>query len=525
MVERLLQKTSRKEILHAFNKLEDEKCILKLGPDPGPGKVFQRGRPKMYYKITPLAFQMLLDLNEFSSAEDFWNALISLCMFNQINYRQVDSYYRTFEYSHLGHSPIYSCLFQSHYLESLLGKWFNQHAEDSSSVPNTQKVLECLALNRSIQLQKIIEITDASEQNIKKIFRNSTADDYSYVSEDETDKSEYYTRDNSLSLLGSGFIVKNKDHSDSKNPSYELTLLGVILVIALIRYHEVGVSHARIHRQRTPKNVHLFLKHIPLHEFYDKIVSNYKDKLPLIFGEWNLLKRELGPLLLYESFDFLYYQRAFETTMGTPVRFGGTKEFYDNIQNLAINSETVLSIIYVEGVDAIDNSEHIEDNKYKIKVDAIGKKLSEIKIFRNYADIISSLDWPINEKQGIVAPSAISTPRAIAILEGIISIELTFLFYLNLNRIVYLPSRAYDDRKAHSDGTKYNFESGISIMKDLYSYGSPKDRLKKIIEKSVRVRDFFLSYIKNVLSYQDEAARRMRDNCAETFGLNIIDKN
>ena len=52
----------------------------------------------------------------------------------------------------------------------------------------------------------------------------------------------------------------------------------------------------------------LFNLHNPnpklIFDYFDSIIKNYQDKLPLIFGKWDFLKENLG-FLLYHNFDFL----------------------------------------------------------------------------------------------------------------------------------------------------------------------------------------------------------------------------
>ena len=70
-----------------------------------------------------------------------------------------------------------------------------------------------------------------------------------------------------------------------------------MLVIALIRFHYIGIDKVRFrifNRHADADKLRLFFEDIPLEEYFDKIALNYHDKLPLIFGKWSLLKKELG---------------------------------------------------------------------------------------------------------------------------------------------------------------------------------------------------------------------------------------
>ena len=145
-------------------------------------------------------------------------------------------------------------------------------------------------------------MTAESEDNFKKFLdRHSVKAGYQ----------NYYIREEGQ---GEGRGEQVEKHSESKyadlshmlivrkyigqGVTYELSLFGIMFVIAVIRYHPIGIDKVRyvfliymlMHKSR------LFFEDIPLEEYFDKIALNYHDKLPLIFGKWSLLKKELGSL-------------------------------------------------------------------------------------------------------------------------------------------------------------------------------------------------------------------------------------
>jgi hypothetical protein len=73
--------------------------------------------------------------------------------------------------------------------------------------------------------------------------------------------------------------------------TYELSLFGITIAMTLIRHHDMG-------------RMSLFYHDISLQEYYDKMASNYKDALPLIFGKWYLLKKHLRKWSAY-NFDII----------------------------------------------------------------------------------------------------------------------------------------------------------------------------------------------------------------------------
>jgi hypothetical protein len=67
--------------------------------------------------------------------------------------------------------------------------------------------------------------------------------------------------------------------------TYELSLFGIMLVIALVRFHYIGIDNARfpIFNRQTAASaadkLRLFFEDISLQEYLDKIALNYPDKL------------------------------------------------------------------------------------------------------------------------------------------------------------------------------------------------------------------------------------------------------
>ena len=69
-------------------------------------------------------------------------------------------------------------------------------------------------------------------------------------------------------------------------------------------------------------------------EYYNKMASNYKDKLPLIFGKWKLLKRLLKFDFFPSIFDYLFLDKA--EILSLSVLLGGNKEIYENIKSVCL---------------------------------------------------------------------------------------------------------------------------------------------------------------------------------------------
>ena len=104
-------------------------------------------------------------------------------------------------------------------------------------------------------------------------------------------------------------------------------MFGVILALTLVRYYDTGkLKHG------------LYYRNISFSNYYDKIASNYQDKLPLIFGKWNLLKDILRLYVAY-NFDIILDKeiRLRDSDKLSIIR-GGNKELYDGIREIILQS-------------------------------------------------------------------------------------------------------------------------------------------------------------------------------------------
>jgi len=66
-------------------------------------------------------------------------------------------------------------------------------------------------------------------------------------------------------------------------------------------------------------------------------------------------KKKIGPLLLYDNFEFMFYDIVYPINMGTSLWQGGNKEFCNNLQALAERSSTMLKVLYIEARDTLEN--------------------------------------------------------------------------------------------------------------------------------------------------------------------------
>ena len=343
------------DVSNAIDSLLKRTKMIRISSPAKAGR-----KDKRYYALTGKGLEAFIDESSTpsSSSEDFWKAILWYCLLSpgQTTFSDFEKYCSYFEFKYLGHPAINSYLLQSQFFYKLVKSWLERNhytLDNNNNSSISQKVLECMAIKRRVTLQQLCKMTAESEENIKEVLDKHTVKGYHYyyISNEEQGQEERQFEGKYPDLSHMLIVRKDVDQDNI----YELSLFGVMLVIALIRYHYIGIDKVRlcisnIHADK----VRLFFEDIPLEKYFDKIALNFHDKLPLIFEKWSLLKKELGSLLLYDNFDFLLYNKAFSVNMDTSIWLGGNKEFCDNLQALADRSAEMLKVLYIQGRDILE---------------------------------------------------------------------------------------------------------------------------------------------------------------------------
>jgi hypothetical protein len=259
----------------------------------------KRGSTRIkFYKLSMEG--LLAFINENPSPEEFWRTIIWFCSLisKDIDKAEFNRYYDLFIQRFVGGFPLRSCFFLGNFFDKLFESWHSRFDYMRrmpfgvdyiyNETEQSYKVLECLLLNPRITVQQICSLTQLTEEEVRK-----TIDDYSitpsnnnnnyyyadlYESAYQSSRSINVTTDflNHLIIAPSVEEKKKEEHEGdgeeekNDNKKYELSLIGVLLMLAIksltIRDKISIPSSAKFS--------------------YNKIASNYKEKLPLIFGKW-----------------------------------------------------------------------------------------------------------------------------------------------------------------------------------------------------------------------------------------------
>jgi DNA-binding MarR family transcriptional regulator len=478
-------------------------------------------RAEKFYKITDNGLRALLAEN--LTAEEFWRVIILLCISSKSAIKEIEfeEYYSQFENNYVGYSSIHGYFLQSNFFNNIVDQWLldnnnSKEIKSSSSPPLVkipQVVIECLALHRSLTLSQLIKKSGLQEEQINGVLGKYSIQSNNYSSlldnvaaklQDDRDIQRKVYSDYTMHTL----IVVNET---SVNLTYELSLFGVMLVIALVRYYHIGIDTARCSKLDIPDYIpNLFYKDFGMSEYFDKIVYNYKEKIPRLFGKWDLLKSHLGSPWLYDNFKlFIYEEGRPNHNMNITSWFGGNKEYYDDLQSLTYNARNKLLIIYGIGKNALETfQKHMDIMNYP-NILPIRRKIIELGQILNYADISSFVNS--------LKSSSMSTGRSlpwtmysnnIETIEKVFVDELTFLFYLNLNDTVFTRNKA-DFSKTQNLSTP-DLQETIAEIEEMLRLGtSPKQRLMAILTRDKDIKQWFSAWIGDLMNYRNQISKGM----------------
>jgi len=290
--------------------------------------------------------------------------------------------------------------------------------------------------------------------------------------------------------------------------TYELSLFGVMLVLTLIRRNDMNRLKPGLHYN------------ISFEDYYDKIASNYKNKLPLIFNKWYLLKRTLNVLAAY-NFDIILdeeFRFKMMAELSSKVEHkeqeeihitSGNKELYENARSILAISRRQLREVQIRGLEESRNfiesrkrdfpDKSLEESRSSInkKTEAVSHLIWEITVLLDPLSYDSTSykekatqEWKINPDEA----ERLSRLYSVDTIEKPFADEIAFLYYLNLN----------DDRLFHVMHQMNYFSSlpNPSPAQPLLKF--PMQCLLKILDEDMEIREWFAGWLADLLKYQQE---------------------
>lgn len=467
-----------------------------------PPNVEGQSTRERFYKLSPQGLLTFIKKNP--SPYEFWVAMIRYGM--DLNPESADRdefnrYYNLFIEKFIGEFTLRSCFFLGNLYENLFQRWHKQFEYNSNDYDyyglfphdstyymqekirkETRKaynVLECLLLNRGITIDKIIELTRLEEEEVRKVI-----EDYSmtqtryvqYIDDYERVYRKHESEATTIDFLNHLLIVPVRTQEDGKDENYELSLLGILLVLATISL-----------KRREEDNTYF--------NHYDTTARNYQEKLPLVLGKWRLLK---------ETLDFNWYPSLFDYLLGDykseilslSVSLGGNKEIYDNIRAAGFRTISKFSMIYDEGIHALRSVEEFRNTAY---YRFMQEKINEIEISLKYTDLSSFGKYMISKKEleSNLTHVSLTFEDDLHFIEKSLADEFSFLFYIGLLR-----------ENAHL--ASYYPLTTAFIQPDIGRL-YPKDFPNQIVVADDQIRNKLKEWIKESKSYQKLALEKMDD--------------
>jgi hypothetical protein len=502
--EKILTQHHHPEIWYAFKILESNDLISLKDKNPGPKQLMKRGRWKGYYIITEKGLGALI--TEGLTEEEFWRSIITFCYNSskQIALEKVEEFYQLFISKYLKYSSEHSFSFQLDSYNKMCKGFIENRVERSDKVTVDQKVLEALAMHPGITLDQLIEETrESNVEEIKKVLLHFTPIHYEPLvigprKNVDNSGSKIYNIDDWDFLLHNVIIVR---HDPQGFDRYELSLFGIMLLLTIIRYNDMG-------RLKTGLYHHSIL----FQDYYDQIASNYQGKLPLIFENWGLLKQLLKVVSAY-NFDIILDKEFRSETMSQSILLGGNKELYDNVIAVALYSRKQLNKVQVKGFDEYFNFAEIQANSspdkniQKAREQATDKTIAIFQMIIKTTVILDPLGYDpksflvklkrwnlFNSKQA----ESISQLYKTQIREEAFANEISFLYFLNLY---------YDyEYKVMSPMGYYSLllfkNSKLDNIQP--SLPQPKLSLLSILGRNKKLKEWFFNWMDDLTSCQRE---------------------
>ena len=459
-------KVSHPVISAALNSLKTAKLIEYSHSEV---HIHSKGRSEIYYSLTEKGWKEFI--SEIPIPKEFCVAILNTYRIRAqsgalkpMNKTELDSYFEIYKQKYLGYTSTQGHLVQSPFFNKLYEQWLAEYRQsfyeqsqlkrttslidspffekcyeeslekyDPNGITVVQKVLECLAIHRSITEKQIYECLKSKHEETKeklagKIFRypdfvreqiehdydvtkeniSRVIDRYShverYIQGLLTPEEIEYNRVTRkyLEFLSHLVVIKKKNEDE---PRYELSLFGIMLILAIVSHPQQKMLHV--------KNIDrgFVTTENDLTSFYKIVSKNYADKLPLIFGKWPIIT-SIWPHA-YKGFLPVLYQNTIDeftrfVRLGSvSITLGGVKEYIDSMEGIAFHIASKLIEIYqslrsvrkkydhtaISDLDQMHNIEHDENTEQDANaaISFLVEKEKELSAFLKYADLANYL--------------------------------------------------------------------------------------------------------------------------------------
>jgi DNA-binding PadR family transcriptional regulator len=491
------------DILDSFKKLEKKSYIEK-------GRLaFGRGRKQFYYRITEKGLLVLLTFEEKPNPIKFWKSLFGYCHHfdskNRVTYEKVlhllSLFGKTyFKYSH------YNLPSQLDNFQNMRESWINHLGQGSErkKVSTEQKIIEFLGVHPlRATLKEITEEIGESESDTKRILYTYTYNSFNPPSSTESNLIFRSMMNSNImdrkynDEFHTSFLLHNLVRVDQTRPQerYELSLFGILLLLNLIRYHDMNKLKFGLFYGDT----------LSFAKYFDIVAVNYKNRFPLIFGKWKLLREELKLFAAYNFDITLDVRKRLDHSKRDPIRRGGNREIFDGIEDIAnsryeqlydlAKAGQAISFRYLTGILHEDQSyskRYRGDYLIRNEIDASNpdpNKLTQVyKLVMGLLLMLSPIEYLVANNQSSEVRQVATKSELLDMMEESFVDEISAMYYFNLF-------------------TEKGFGSVAGLAKRYYpSFTSPKQCLNMILRNDAggALKDWYNKWLTDIAEIHKE---------------------
>jgi hypothetical protein len=266
-----------------------------------------------------------------------------------------------------------------------------------------------------------------------------------------------------------GFGYLGMDNNGEE--TYELTLGGIMLCIILIYNNHLGKLKCG-----------LYNKQFSFQGYCDNIVSNYKTKLPLIFGKWDLLTEVLKELAIYNFIMILHKGEITSSPGEHSILQEGNKELCDGIITISSYNAKLVEDFLNRGVQFFEKAiRKISDVSDYEKTQSVMDKFGEA----------AALLIPENKKH---------TNEFFEKTEQSFAEEITALYYMNLNSNIPLNAIIPKNHPLYTEHPEMPNRSPRQYLSLIFQHDKCKPSLK----------EWFSSWMNDLTSLQHEISENSK---------------
>jgi hypothetical protein len=300
------------------------------------------------------------------------------------------------------------------------------------------------------------------------------------------------------------FMSEVKGSKEGGTKTYELSLFGVILALTLIYHFDTNKLAVELFYGGVPSSF----------EYAGKIATNYKDRLPLIFGKWDIVTDVLKKFAFY-NFDVIVEKSIhLRDPDNVSVTRGGNKEIYNGITEIILqrrfqleyfaDAGKAISFNYLTGIsgkesNAAPSNDYLMDSKIPVSLNKdknlLEENLDRVKPVYNLLWLTLSMLSPIEyfysrsktfgnlQLQDLMG-------KIFNMFEESFADEITVRYYMNL----------YTDSDIRL--SDYRKQESFEVINR-----TPKQCLSLLLEydnKEPLIRDWFCKWAKDLVSFQQE---------------------